>query len=87
MIEVIREKIEVILIFKLMPQPVTQIYKLKWRGKYYTVLKQAYHYKVWEGRTRLHKFTVSSEALDFRLSYNTENLQWVLEEVSDGFAA
>lgn len=86
MIEAIHEKVEVILVFRLLPQPDTKIYKLKWRGKYYIVLKHAYHYKIWQGRTRVHKFTVSSDTLDFRLSYDTENLQWVLEEVSDGFA-
>lgn len=86
MIETIYEKIEVILIFHLTPKPVTNIYKIKWRGKYYLIAQQAYHHKVWDGRTRLHKFAVSSGNLDFRLSYDTENLQWLLEEVSDGNA-
>jgi hypothetical protein len=86
MIEPINEKIEVVLIFRLTPKPVTEIYKLKWRGKYYVISQTGYHYKVWEGRTRLHKFTVSSGTLDFRLRYDTENLAWILEEVSDGLA-
>lgn len=86
MIETIYEKIEVVLIFRLNPHPVTQIYKIKWRGKHYTIATQAYHHKVWDGRTRFHKFAVSSGNLDFRLSYDTESLQWLLEEVSDGIA-
>ena len=49
------------------------------------ITKLAYHHKVWEGRTRMHKFAVSTGSLDFRLNYDTENLFWVLEEVSDGF--
>lgn len=86
MIEAIREKIEVVLIFRLHPHPVTQIYKIKWRGKYYLISMHAYHHKIWNGRTRFHKFAVTSGNLDFRLSYDTENLQWLLEEVSDGNA-
>jgi hypothetical protein len=86
MIETIQEKIEVIVRFRLSPQPTTEIYKIRWRGKEYGIIKMAYHHKVWEGRTRVHKFAVSSSNLDFRLTYDTENLFWVLEEVSDGFS-
>jgi hypothetical protein len=85
MIEAINEKVEVILIFSLQPHPETKIYKIRWRGKEYMITKLAYHHKVRDGRSLLHKFSVSSASLDFRLNYDTENLQWMLEEVSDGF--
>jgi hypothetical protein len=85
MIEAIHEKIEVITRFRLLPKPVTEIYKIRWRGREYMIVKLAYHYKVWEGRTRVHKFAVSTGTLDLRLTYDTENLFWTLEEVSDGF--
>jgi hypothetical protein len=85
MIEAIHEKIEVITRFRLLPKPVTEIYKIRWRGREYMIMKLAYHYKVWEGRTRVHKFAVSTGTLDLRLTYDTENLFWILEEVSDGF--
>jgi hypothetical protein len=85
MIETIQEKIEVITRFRLMPHPETEIYKIKWRGKEYPIIKHTYHHKVWEGRTRVHRFAVSTGSLDFRLTYDTENLFWMLEEVSDGF--
>jgi hypothetical protein len=84
MIEQVQERVEVILRFRLTPQVETEIYKIRWRGKEYTITKQAYHYKVWDGRTRLHKFAVSSKNYDLRLTYNTENLFWILEEISDG---
>ena len=84
MIETIQEKVEVILRFRLMPKPETEIYKIRWRGKEYLIKELAYHHKVWEGRTRMHKFAVSTGNLDFRLNYDTENLFWILEEVSDG---
>lgn len=85
MIETIKEKVEVIMLFTLKPSPKTQIYKLRWRGKEYIISQIAYHHKVWDGRTRLHKFALSSNGLDFRVTYDTENLFWILEEVSDGF--
>lgn len=85
MIETIQEKVEVILRFRLKPKPETEIYKIRWRGKEYLIKEIAYHHKVWEGRTRMHKFAVNTGNLDFRLNYDTENLFWVLEEVSDGF--
>ena len=84
MIETIYEKVEVITRFRLLPKPVTEVYKIRWRGREYLITKLAYHYKVWDGRTRVHKFAVSTSVMDFRMSYDTESLFWVLEEVSDG---
>ena len=84
MIQSIHEKIEVVLVFSLTPKPETQIRKIRWRGREYIITKLAYHHTVWEGRTRVHKYAVSADSFDFRLSYDTENLQWNLEEVSDG---
>jgi hypothetical protein len=86
MIETIQEKVEVILRFRLLPRPETEIYKLRWRGKEYRIVKHAYRHKVWEGRTRVHHFAVSSGSLDFRLTFDSENLFWMLEEISDGFS-
>jgi hypothetical protein len=86
MIETIKEKIEVIIRFRLTPRPETEIYKIRWRGREYLITKLAYHHKVWEGRTRMHLFAVSTENLDFRISYDTENLFWTLEEVTDGLS-
>ncbi len=86
MLEKILEKVEVITLFRLTPKPETRIYKLRWRGREYLITNLAYHYKVWDGRTRLHKFAVSTGSLDFRLSYDTENLFWILEEVTDGLS-
>lgn len=84
MIEPIQEKIEVFTIFKLLPTPQTRIKKIRWRGRIYDITQMAYHYKIWNGRTRLHKYAVSAETLDFRIIFDTESLFWTLEEVSDG---
>ncbi len=48
------------------------------------ITKISYHYKIWEGRTRMHKFALSAKDLDFRVTYDSEDLFWMLEEVSDG---
>lgn len=59
-------------------------YKIRWRLRDYFIKKLAYHHKVREGRELLHIFHVTDGNLDFRLRFNTENLNWILEEVSDG---
>lgn len=86
MLEKIQENIEVVTFFRLIPKPATHIYKIRWRGREYLITKFAYHYKVWEGRTLLHKFAVSTGTLDFRITYDTGNLFWTLEEVTDGLS-
>jgi len=52
----------------------------------YTVTKIGFHHKIWDGRNRIHIFSVTTGAMDFRLSYDTETLDWTLEEVSDGLS-
>ena len=61
------------------------LYKMRWRGRDYFIKRIAYH-KVREGRTLIHIFHVTDDKLDFRISFDTENLKWILEEVSDGSA-
>ncbi len=59
-------------------------YKMRWRLRDYFIKKIAYHHTIREGRNLFHIFHVSDGNLDFRLKFDTENLDWVLEEVSDG---
>lgn len=59
-------------------------YKIRWRLRDYFIKKLAYHHKVREGRELLHIFHVTDGNLDFKLRFNTEDLNWILEEVSDG---
>lgn len=60
------------------------LYKIRWRLRDYFIKKLAYHHKVREGRELLHIFHVTDGNLDFRIRFNTEDLNWILEEVSDG---
>jgi len=57
---------------------------LIWRGRIHHLLKLGLHHKYRNGRTLYHVFSVSSSSLYFRLVLDTENLQWRLEEISDG---
>jgi hypothetical protein len=57
--------------------------KISWRGTLYSIQTVGLHHVVRSGRTLLHVFSVTDGNLFFRLTLNTENLQWQLEEVAD----
>lgn len=61
---------------------------ISWQNKEYLVGKIGYHHKVTEGRTLHHIFelVVKESPLWMRLNFNTDNLHWTLEVVSDGLA-
>jgi hypothetical protein len=82
MLEQIHEPISVELIFdsvkgKSFP------YRLNWRGSVYTIKTIGLHHSYRTGRTLFHTFSVSDGSLYFRLTFNTENLHWLLDEVAD----
>ncbi|EKE14689.1 MAG: hypothetical protein ACD_12C00338G0002 [uncultured bacterium] len=77
------EKISVILSYN-SEKNTTIPYKIRWRLRDYFIKTLAYHHKVREGRELLHIFHVTDGNLDFRIRFNTEDLNWILEEVSDG---
>lgn len=83
MIENLHEKVDVLAVFN-RTGDVVHIYKLKWQNRVYTVSKLAYLYKRREGRNINHVFHVSNASLHFKLLFNSENLTWWLEEISDG---
>jgi len=57
---------------------------IHWDGRDYKVTKIGLHHNFRVGRTLYHIFSVVSGDTFFRLSLNTDNLLWRLEEVSDG---
>lgn len=61
-------------------------YKIKWRNREYKISKIGYHHRLRVGNVIHHIFSVATSSLAFRLNFDTENLSWTLEEVSDGFA-
>ena len=57
---------------------------VKWKSRVYKIEKIGMHHSYREGRTLYHVFSVITDTLFLRLKLNTENLSWVLEEISDG---
>jgi hypothetical protein len=87
MTESINEKVSVITIFKHSPLKNEVIpYSVKWQGRNYKINKVGFHHLTREGRNVFHIFTVSTENLDFRLKFDSQNMHWILEEVTDGLA-
>lgn len=81
--EIINEKISVITLFDTIKGIVIPK-KIRWQGRNYLIQKLTYHHKLQEGKYINHIFHVTDGNLDFRLRLNTENLHWILEEVTDG---
>jgi len=57
--------------------------QVTWEGRDYPILKLGLHHTYRAGRTLHHVFSVSSQTLFFRLSLNTDTLNWTLEELAD----
>lgn len=58
--------------------------KVFWNGREYLINKVGLHHTFRQGRTLFHVFSVVGQGMFFRLNFNTDNLFWRLEEVSDG---
>ncbi len=61
-------------------------WRIKWRGRVYTVTQIGYHHTREHGSTLHHIFSVVTSTLYFRLNFNTVTLSWMIEEVMDGQA-
>jgi len=55
---------------------------VKWRGRTYKIDKIGLHHQVWDGKTLFHYFSVCAQETFFKLSFNTVNLHWRLDEIS-----
>lgn len=83
MIEKINEKVTVLSLYDRDSKNIVPV-KVKWQGKVYRITKLGFHHAVRVGRVLHHVFSVTAEAMFFRLNLDTETLSWTLEEVSDG---
>jgi hypothetical protein len=79
----IHEPVDIITIYKRTDGKTTP-YKIRWNNRSYLITKVGYHHKVRSGRNVYHIFHVCTDSLAFRLRHDTETLDWILEEVSDG---
>jgi hypothetical protein len=59
---------------------------MSWRNEEYEVGEIGYHHKINHGKTLKHvfEFVDKTHSYWFRLVFDTNNLHWVLEVVSDG---
>jgi len=82
--EKVFEKISVITSYNVEKNQVIP-HKIRWQLRDYFIKKLSYYHKVRDGRTLLHIFDVTDGNLDFRLRFNSDDLTWMLEEISDGY--
>lgn len=78
----VNEKIDVLAVSKKGRGIVVPI-KIKWRDRYYSMREIGFIHPKREGRVLYHIIEGSDGNLNFRLSCNTETLQWTLEATSD----
>lgn len=55
-----------------------------WRGRNHTVTKIGLHHSYCQGKTLYHIFSVVTDNLFMRLKFDTDNLNWTLEETESG---
>ena len=61
---------------------------VSWQNSEYEVGSIGYHHMICEGKTTHHIFELvdKTKSLWMRLNFNTDNLHWSLEAISDGNA-
>ncbi len=61
---------------------------MSWRGEEYDVGEIGYHHKISSGKVlhHIYEFIDKTGTYWFRLNFNTDNLHWTLEVISDGNA-
>lgn len=86
--EKINEEVSVVMYYSA-KQRRAMPYTISWQNKEYSVGTIGYHHSVREGATLHHIFELvdKENSLWFRLNFDTSNLHWLLEAVSDGLAS
>ena len=86
--EKINEEVRVVMYYSAQKRSALP-YKIIWQSREYMVGKIGYHHKVYDGKVAHHIYELvdGEETMWFRLNFNTDNLHWVLEAVSDGLAS
>ncbi len=85
--EAINEEVSVVMYYSAKKR-VALPHLISWQNKEYAVGSIGYHHTIKDGTTLHHIFELvdKEESLWFRLNFNTSNLHWLLEAVSDGLA-
>lgn len=85
MTEKINEEVSVAMIYSAKHKSAVP-HLINWQNTDYKVGKIGYHHKIKDGSILHHIFELvdKDNSLWFRINFNTDNLHWLLEEVSDG---
>jgi len=85
--EKIDQEVSVVMYYSARKQ-VAQPHTISWQNKEYTIKEIGYKHSIKDGDTLHHIFelTVNEADLWMRLNFDTSNLHWKLEVVSDGLA-
>jgi hypothetical protein len=78
MYEKVNEPIEVLAVFR---NNRTEPMTFKWGKRYYQVSKVNLVHTEHDGREKIYYFSVSNHDTAYRLSFRTESLRWMLEEM------
>lgn len=81
----LNEKVSVLTLFNKETNHVRP-YIVKWKNRKYTIQQVGLHHTVYLGTILYHIFSVTDGQIFLRLSLNTSNLHWTLEEIYDGTA-
>lgn len=83
--EKINEEVSVVMVYSARKRH-AQPHIIGWQNREYKVGQIGYHHTVKDGAVlhHIYELTDKAETLWFRLNFNTNNLHWVLEAVSDG---
>lgn len=76
--EQVHEPIEVLAAFR---KGGTEPMTFKWGNRYYQVNKVNLVHTEHDGREKVYFFSVSNDDTSYRLSFRTESLRWMLEEM------
>lgn len=58
-------------------------WRLKWQDRIYTTREIGYHHTHQSGSTLYHIYSIVTDSLFVRLSLNTSDLIWTIEEIQD----
>lgn len=85
--EKINEKVSVVMCFSAAKRRALP-YIISWQNREYKIGEIGYHHAINDGRTvhHIYEVTDTQKTLSFRLNFDTSNLHWTLEAVSDGNA-
>ncbi len=83
--ETINAEVSVVMYFSA-KQRLALPHLVHWQNKDYPVGEVGFHHTVWVGKTLHHIYELvdEKETLWMRLNFDTGNLHWTLEAVSDG---